>query len=339
LSVWSTLEDKYTRSLDEDDIVDLRSGGFYRDRGVLNDKAGTWDFGCFADPKEADLADEGDDEEDDIGGWGLNSELDHQFSPVHIPPVRELDPEDAEDLRAFLAAEHTRKALNGVDDDSSGDEAGLNKGGDDYDHADTEESVLEVDAGSACLSPTESDDDLAGYDDTVGEGALLWEVSTELSNCSEPLGATSGMVPKTLYALPRRHQTPAQLRTPPLSRSSMRPPSVPDLLRKSPQLFRPPLNLPPPSSPKSQKTSPPMKKQASTQYSPDKVSKLESPISTDKGKGREMSLSPTKNLVAEIMLPKRRASTVDKEVEKTRVRLSILADIPPRRSSVGPAWK
>ncbi|KAF8502535.1 hypothetical protein JB92DRAFT_2973267 [Gautieria morchelliformis] len=183
--------DKYTQRLDEDDIVDLHSGGFYKDRGVLNDKAGAWDIGCFADSKEAqNLALEEDDEEDEIGGSGSDSEFDHQFNPVHIPPVRELDPEDTEDLRAFWAAEHAWKDLHGVDDDFSGDEAGLNdNGGDDLQlDADVEESVLEVEAGSAHVPPTESDDNLAGYDDTVGGGALLWEVSSELSNCSEPLG-------------------------------------------------------------------------------------------------------------------------------------------------------
>ncbi|KAF8501904.1 hypothetical protein JB92DRAFT_856569 [Gautieria morchelliformis] len=186
LSVWSTLEDKYRRRIDEDDIVDLRSGGFYKDRGVLNDKAGKWEIGCFSDPKEAQNLGP-DDDEDEIGGWASDSEFDHQFiNPIALAPVCELDPEDAADLRAFLAAEHARKDSHGTDDDFISDEVEPNDNGLQLD-ADAEDSVLEVEAGSARLSPTESDDDLAGYDDTVGEGALLWEVSSELSNCSEPL--------------------------------------------------------------------------------------------------------------------------------------------------------
>ena len=281
--MWSALEEKYARSLDEDDIVDLRIGGLVKDRGVLSRKTGMWDIGCFADPKEAqaqaDATQDDEDEDDEIGVWSSDAELDHRFNPVNVPPVRELDPEDAKDLRAFLAAEEARKALHGVDDGVSEDEAEINHKGayDPNEHfdayAETEESILEVEAGSPlALSPTESDDELAGYDETVGEGAQLWEVSTELSNCSEPLGIDNRTTPKP--PPPPRTQTPAQLRTPPVSRSSMRPPIDPVVPKPSPRPSkRSFLNPPPPSPPESRKTPSqlsPSKKPGSTRASPEK---------------------------------------------------------------------
>lgn len=325
LNVWSALEDKYALRLDEDDIVDLRSGDLVKDRGVLSSKDGTWDIGCFADPTAAqgneNSAQEDDDDEDEIGVWGSDSELDHQFNPVHVPPVRELDPEDAEDLRAFLAAEQARKPLRGIDDFSE-DESDLDVTRDgncdtDFDpNLEIEGSIVEIEVGSApALPPTDSDDELAGYDDTVGEGALLWEVGTEMSNCSEPLGAESGMVIKPLRTLPRRNQTPAQLRTPPLSRSSVKKPNE-SLPRTSPRpLRRPPVDLPPPSPPKSRKGSTWTSSKKKVPHSPDDGNKVVASLSTGKGKEREFSLSPTKNLIAEVTLPMPRANTVFRHCE------------------------
>lgn len=324
LSVWSALEDKYTRSLDEDDIVDLRSGGLLKDRGVLSSTAGTWPIGCFADPKDPQshgntAAEEEDDEdgEDEIGGWGSDSELDHQFNPVHVPPVHELDPEDAEDLRAFLAAEEVRKALHGVDDLSEAEDdldARFPNHDTEYDaNVDTEESIVEIDATSAPpLPPTDSDDELAGFDETVGEGALLWEVGTDLSNCSEPLCAEGVAVPNSLPALPRRNKTPAQLRTPPISRSSVKPPNKPAFTRTSPPLpNRPPLNLPPP---KPRKIPTSTKNEASHQ----RLAEEHKPQShSNKETERAASVSPTKNLVPEIMLS--HVSVLVKQNENARV--------------------
>jgi hypothetical protein len=330
LSVWSALEDKYARRLDEGDILDLRSGGLVKDRGVLSGKAGTWTIGCFADAEEgsgesAGPEGEDDDDEDEIGGWGSDSELDHQFNPVHVPPVQELDPEDAEDLRAFLAAEEVRKAEQGIEEDVSEDEDLPD--GDAYSEdprgGDTDGSVIEVEAESAlAMSDAESADELDGYDDTVGEGALLWEVGSDLiDNCSEPLAAENEYVtPKPVPAKPRRNMTPAQLRTPPLSRSSAMLPHLPDLPSR-----RPPLNLSPPS---------PAKPQNSAVFASTKKGKQKEVLSPEryaekhdahppkgKGKEKEMSVTPTKRLVAEVVIPSPRlANTGIRRTENATVR-------------------
>lgn len=246
LSIWSSLEQKYACRLDEDDIVDLRTGSIVKDRGVLSSSNAVFDFGCFSehDNKADDIDNEGtENEEDELGGWGSDLELDQQFSEVCRPVRVRLDPADADDLEEFLVAERLRKQglaaqslLGEEEQDDNNDEGEEEKKKEeeeeeeeDEEDEEEEEEVVEEgeqaeeqehEGGNKCsgqasdssddqkdpiivgdmgiedrvLYPSdESDDELAGYDATVGEGAMLWEVErfpdhshTEHSFSSEP---------------------------------------------------------------------------------------------------------------------------------------------------------
>ncbi|KLO11472.1 hypothetical protein SCHPADRAFT_998878 [Schizopora paradoxa] len=145
LDIWSSLADKYARGIDEDDIVDIRTGKIIQDSGFLSSSNTEWKFGCFMN-----LSDEEDEEEGDanrvaregIGGEILEEEegpdeldafantederipddegpLDEdgdelQRSPgmlrvKRLKPMAEPDPDDAADLAEFLEAEQRRK--------------------------------------------------------------------------------------------------------------------------------------------------------------------------------------------------------------------------------------
>ena len=62
LGVWSALEKRYARTLDEDDIVDLRSGRIVQDRGVLKSRDRPWHYGRLLDDEDKD-----DDLDEDEG--------------------------------------------------------------------------------------------------------------------------------------------------------------------------------------------------------------------------------------------------------------------------------
>ncbi|KAJ7134650.1 hypothetical protein C8R44DRAFT_771064 [Mycena epipterygia] len=63
LDVWSQLAEKYSRRIDEDDIVDLVTGKIVKDRGVLSAET-PWKIGRFADLDDSTGSDEED--EDDV---------------------------------------------------------------------------------------------------------------------------------------------------------------------------------------------------------------------------------------------------------------------------------
>ncbi|KAF9464168.1 hypothetical protein BDZ94DRAFT_1257174 [Collybia nuda] len=121
LDVWSNLADRYSRPLDEDDIIDLNTGKVVKDRGVIR-RSRHWDLGCFADDV-GDEAEEGDEEEDEDDIDELDSFAPQQSiggQPLiveevtrNVPPVREMDPADAEDLKQFLEAERRRRETCG----------------------------------------------------------------------------------------------------------------------------------------------------------------------------------------------------------------------------------
>ena len=126
LGVWASLADRYTRRLDEDDIVDIRTGEIMIDRGFIR-KSRKLNFGAIAAPDAGDaIADEGTDEEDE-DEYGLDEldafadttdevdviEMGLRVKPV--PPMTALNSADAEDLRSFLEAERRRKHLCGSD--------------------------------------------------------------------------------------------------------------------------------------------------------------------------------------------------------------------------------
>ena len=123
LGVWASLADHYTRRLDEDDIVDIRTGemidsGFLRKSrkvgAIAAPAAGTAivDEGTTDEEYELDELDELDafadmtDEVDD-------TEMGLRVKPV--PPTTALNSADAKDLRKFLEVEGRRKHLCGSD--------------------------------------------------------------------------------------------------------------------------------------------------------------------------------------------------------------------------------
>ena len=123
LDVWSSLAERHSRRLDEDDIVDIRTGKITTDRGFIRNSRKI-DFGAIAAPTAGDIADEGTDEEEE-DGYDLD-ELDafaDTTSEVDNAELeqREMTLADAEDLRAFLEAERTRRDLYGseVEDDDN----------------------------------------------------------------------------------------------------------------------------------------------------------------------------------------------------------------------------
>ncbi|KAJ3996469.1 hypothetical protein F5050DRAFT_1807733 [Lentinula boryana] len=145
LSVWSTLADRYSLRVDEDDIVDIRTGQVVKDRGVVRSLNGKWDFGRFSAAEDDDTNDQPEDDEDEgreteESGNGLDSfaYLDHErqaptnpflsLSNLASRATHAIDPtndeDDAADLRAFMEAERLRKEAQGtvdeLDDVSSG---------------------------------------------------------------------------------------------------------------------------------------------------------------------------------------------------------------------------
>ncbi|GAW06912.1 hypothetical protein LENED_008868 [Lentinula edodes] len=169
LSVWSTLADRYSLRVDQDDIVDIRTGQLVKDRGVVRGLNGKWDFGRFASVED----DEGDEqleyEEDrNRGTEGVQEEsedeldsfayLDHQqgldgpqediespanpfmtLSNLTSRATHAIDPtndeDDAADLRAFLEEERHRKETQGdaaEQDEISTGESRIEEGGSEF---------------------------------------------------------------------------------------------------------------------------------------------------------------------------------------------------------------
>lgn len=138
LSIWSSLAERYNRRIDEDDIVDIRTGEIVKDRGVLSDLPKRYNFGDFADKDDdpainTDLGDEvagnlaEDEEDNDEEGEDGAEETDASPAPNGLvsPQITRLAPlrpatssSDADDLRRFLKAEAIRRELDGGDDSS-----------------------------------------------------------------------------------------------------------------------------------------------------------------------------------------------------------------------------
>jgi Centromere protein Scm3 len=128
--VWSTLADRYSRPLDEDDIIDITTGEVVKDRGVLRGSR-NWNIGCFADHVEEDGEEEEEEEEEDDDVDELDSfanpggdESDGVPLGVdgRVPPVTEMDPADAEDLKQFLEAERRRREICGSEEETEDSE-------------------------------------------------------------------------------------------------------------------------------------------------------------------------------------------------------------------------
>ena len=136
IGVWSSLADRYTRPLDEDDMVNIITGKITTDRGVMRNSRKI-SFGAIAAPSAEDVtADEGTDEdEDEYDTDELDAFADtiskadnaeQSEKELRVPPVTGLGLADADDLRAFLEAERRRKDLcgNEVEEDDYSTDSG-----------------------------------------------------------------------------------------------------------------------------------------------------------------------------------------------------------------------
>ena len=137
LSVWTSLADRYTRRLDQDDIVDIRTGEIMIDRGFIR-KSRKLNFGAISAPDDGDLiADEGTDEEeeneydlDELDAFADTTDEDVIEMGLRIrsvPPMTALNSADAEDLRAFLEEERKRKDFYGSDVEAEDEDADQNQ--------------------------------------------------------------------------------------------------------------------------------------------------------------------------------------------------------------------
>ncbi|KZV70182.1 hypothetical protein PENSPDRAFT_752749 [Peniophora sp. CONT] len=114
---WAALAERYTRALDEDDIIDLRTITITRDRGVVRNTTQPTAFGELSGVEEEE--DDGAQTEAEGEVEGDESEDELEVADVLAPVQRTRDPFDDEDLREFMDAEKERKELYGDDDDAT----------------------------------------------------------------------------------------------------------------------------------------------------------------------------------------------------------------------------
>ncbi|KIM21764.1 hypothetical protein M408DRAFT_333254 [Serendipita vermifera MAFF 305830] len=152
LSAWDSLEQRYSRALDDDDIVDLETLTLVQDAGTLRQIADA-PFGSLA--AQDDVASDNDEEEDELGNWD-----DERFSAQHAwnrlqtgPASKPRTEEDDEDLRSFLRAEKARKRERGeLDEEDSEEEYSHTERG----QADEESDFVVVKNGEASEEEEES---------------------------------------------------------------------------------------------------------------------------------------------------------------------------------------
>lgn len=175
-SLWDRLAERYSRPLDEDDIIDLRDIELVKDRGVMRQSSRDYEIGCFADDDDSSHAGADDNaagaDEDD--GLDTPDPLDFLSDPVaaeepavvtekieyykrwYVPPVDENDPEDAQDFAEFEEAERVRRELYG-DEEEEDSEAPLKRGTFQGDLAVAEEENERDDENAAVRSGDEAE--------------------------------------------------------------------------------------------------------------------------------------------------------------------------------------
>ena len=133
---WGQLAQRYARSVDEDDIIDLRDVELFKDRGVVRNLTQI-NFGDIFVPDEpgndansdaggAHSEDEDDFDEIDSLSHGARAQHGLEAQLRRVKPLRDLDSEDEDDLRDFLEAEkQTREEFGPADEEISEDLAGL----------------------------------------------------------------------------------------------------------------------------------------------------------------------------------------------------------------------
>ena len=209
LGIWASLADRYTRRIDEDDIVDIRTGEIMIDRGFIR-KSRKLDFGAIAAPAAGDaIFDEGSDEEeedeydlDELDAFADPtdevdvSEKDLRIKPM--PPMTTVSSADAEDLRAFLEAERRRKHLCGsdVEVEEDSDQA-----------SDVEHEIVNLISEDDCGSDVEEEEEDKNQASEDVEHEIVDLVSEdELDNWD--VDESSIVIPKREHSdVPERHET------------------------------------------------------------------------------------------------------------------------------------
>ncbi|KAJ7761494.1 hypothetical protein DFH07DRAFT_815179 [Mycena maculata] len=255
--VWSQLAEKYSRRIDEDDIVNLATGEIVKDRGVLSAET-PWKFGRFADLDDSVATDEDEeDDEEDVDELDAFAErrAPEQVS-VHgigwtVPPVRKMDPADAKDLEEFMEAETRRRdkcgdedASEDVSEDDSNVDENAKVGYESEDKTDAPEAVVSVPPLPHEPEFDESDDELGNWD-LVDASNIVVPVmeKTENPEIIEIVDSPSSKTSFQPRATPKSRQPRLQLHTPPQSRT-------PSSVLSSTDDFLTPIPLAsPPSSP------------------------------------------------------------------------------------------
>lgn len=261
LDVWDRLAERYSRRIDEDDVVDLVTGNVIEDRGVLR-SMDRWEVGRSPDEDEGNddrSAVEEEEEEEEESTDELNclgdptEEADLSLLGRSVVPTPAIDPDDPADaalLKEFSEAE--RRQLCGEEDTHTVDGADHNAQNNDSrtdggDESDDEVQILE----SAPHTPTQdhvsdSDDDFCPFgEDDVNFPVEITEVKdiepdvvltlpssdpTAPPSPSKPnrsLRKSSMSPAKPTKKLPR--PPPSQLQTPPRSSSSVPPAGAEDI--------------------------------------------------------------------------------------------------------------
>ncbi|TCD66613.1 Protein phosphatase 2C 2 [Steccherinum ochraceum] len=180
LSIWESLAERYSKNIDEDDIIDLHAGVVIKNRGVLlsRNKVELGELGDFTRDSEdervtaaggskaAEDEVEADSDADPLDAFApgndVPEELEKEKERRNVPPVREMDPADAEDLKKFLEQEQVRREEGGTDDEDEEDE----------------EDVLDVLASDDWV--TTDAEDLRGSDEGDSEVSDLEPSDSEL---------------------------------------------------------------------------------------------------------------------------------------------------------------
>ena len=346
LDVWSQLAERYTRRLDQDDIIDLKSVSIVKDRGFLR-RSNHFALGCFAEGDDAsvnDASSEGvvdpDDDFDELDAFAIEADISDEMEKQlsrNIQPVQEMNPADAEDLREFLEAEKKRK-------ESCGDESDLSS--DDFDNIDLEtyDGPFDDDEGESedplghensdqsdgengseeeyqdrqkimqelpiALLDEGSDDELGGWD--VNEGNTVYQLPKESDGDPSELEFLTPSPAPTTRSCSNSTSPQRQSVSPQDRKSKSKSKSKVLSKRKSDT----PLSL---SPPRSQLQTPPQSSSSVTENTPDNFALAFSPPRPRprprpvyKGASNSKSPAPKSNVEVEAKYTKQRSNTASK---------------------------
>ncbi|KAH6912724.1 hypothetical protein BKA70DRAFT_1264776 [Coprinopsis sp. MPI-PUGE-AT-0042] len=241
LDVWSQLAERYTRRLDEDDIVDIVTGKIVKDNGVLR-KAKKMRFGDTHAPgrNEDDEAEESeeedgqenqggqpeDDDDDELDAF-LDADNDHddeeqpEVLEIHsrveaVPPVTPQNPLDAADLKEFMETERLRRSVLGSEPEDDPD-AYLSES-ESTDAGDITHTIQQ-------RSEDDSEDELNSFlPEEVIPPELEGDVSEDEEDSDDEVEIIEVRPAKSIKQAPQKLPPPAiQLQTPPLSTTSVQP--------------------------------------------------------------------------------------------------------------------